>query len=199
MRNVNAIILALVFGIIGGLISTLIVSEIQENENELIENFYLTENAVHVSPHSLRVKMSQGIKDFILVDLRSEEEYNEEHIAGAVNIPAYKSKDKSAYDEVERIVNSFEELPEDKEIIVYCYSLPCMTGRKIGKMLAENEIYVKHLGIGWNEWRYFWNLWNHEYEWNLTNVMDYVAIGNKPGNPKINLTIESCSVGSFGC
>jgi len=39
-----------------------------------------------------------------------------------------------------------------------------MTGRKIGKMLAEKEIYVKHPNIGWNEWRYYWNLWNHELD-----------------------------------
>ena len=199
MKTINIIILALVFGIIGGGISSLIIFKMQESENNLIKNFYLTENAVHVSPHSLRVKMSQGVKDFILVDLRSGEEYDKEHIAGAISIPAYRSKDKSAYDEVDRIVGSFENLPKDKDIIVYCYSMPCMTGRKIGKMLVEHGIYVKHLGIGWNEWRYFWNLWNHEYEWNQTKVMDYIATGDKPGAPKLNMTVEPCSVGGFSC
>ena len=73
-------------------------------------------------------------------------------------------------------MNSFRELRAanpDKDFIVYCYSIPCMTGRKVGKMLVDHDIYVKHLGIGWNEWRYFWTLWNHAHEWNQTNVMDY--------------------------
>ena len=133
----------------------------QEPTNEeLIKNFYLTENAVHVSPHSLRTKIMKGqTGDYVLVDLRSQEEYEREHIITAVNIPAYKDPNTSAYDEKDRIIGAFRALPKDKDVIVYCYSTPCMTGRKIGKMLAENGIYVKHLGIGWNEWRYFWNLW----------------------------------------
>ena len=45
----------------------------QEPTNEeLIKNFYLTENAVHVSPHSLRTKMMKGqTGDYVLVDLRA--------------------------------------------------------------------------------------------------------------------------------
>lgn len=49
-----------------------------------------------------------------------------------------------------------------------------MTGRKVGKMLAKEGIYVKHLGIGWNEWRYDWKSWNHPHEWDITNPMDYI-------------------------
>lgn len=58
------------------------------SKEELIKNFYLTENAVHVSPHSLRRKMDKGEKNYVLVDLRSPQEYEKEHIVGAVNIPA---------------------------------------------------------------------------------------------------------------
>ncbi len=199
MKTVNIVLLALLFGAISGTVSSLVLFKMQDSTNNRIEDFYITENAVHVSPHSLRIKMSQGINDFVLVDLRSEEEYNKEHIAGAVNIPAYKTKEKSAYDEVDRIVKSFKALPEDRDIIVYCYSMPCMTGGKIGKMLAEKGIYVKLLNIGWNEWRYYWGLWNHEHEWNTTDVMDFVSEGEKPGSPRIDINLESCSVGDFGC
>ncbi|NBW39408.1 rhodanese-like domain-containing protein [bacterium] len=145
------------------------------SKKELIKNFYLTEAAVLVSPHHLRKAMMKGKSDFTLVDLRSAEEYRKAHIKGALNIPAYSSPDKSAYDQVERIVGAFRELPQDKDIIVYCYSEPCMTGRKIGKVLAEHGIYVRHLGVGWNEWRYHWTTWNHEHEWSQTKVEDYVT------------------------
>ena len=69
------------------------------------KEFYDTENAIHVSPHGLRKKMTKGETDsFVLVDLRSEEEYTKEHIITAINIPAYKDPDTSAYDDVDRIL-----------------------------------------------------------------------------------------------
>ncbi len=144
--------------------------------------------------------MATGDDSFILVDLRSSEEYEREHITGAINIPVYKTPDESAYDDVNRIVREFSQLSQDKEIIVYCYSIPCMSGRKVGKMLAERGIFVKHLGIGWNEWRYYWNLWNHEHEWQKTNVKDYVTSGKKPGKVNSQTNPNACPIeGNLGC
>lgn len=171
---------------------------VDKTDNDRIKEFYLTENAVHVSPHSVRKKMDKGDNGYVLVDLRSAQEYEKEHVVGAINIPAYKDPEHSAYDEVDRIVGEFAKLPKEKEIIVYCYSMPCMTGRKIGKMLTEHNIYVKHLGIGWNEWRYFWNLWNHDGEAE-SKMEDYVVSGKEPGTPKAQEASNSCSVGEFGC
>ena len=195
------ILLSIIFGGIAGVLSSYAVFNYNShNENELIENFYLTENAVHVSPHSIRKLIDEGQSSFILVDLRSNKEYEKEHIIGAINIPAYKDPDTSAYGDIGRIVSEFSKLPMDKDIIVYCYSIPCMTGRKIGKMLAEHEIYVKHLGIGWNEWRYDWNSWNHEHEWSKTNVKYYIWKGPEPGAPKSKSNSSACPIsGEFGC
>ncbi len=182
------------------LVVVLIFQKLQKRTAEdLIKDFYLTENAVHVSPHHLRKSMSEGqTDDYILVDLRSPEEYEKEHIITAINIPAYKDPNTSAYGDKERIVRQFRELPPDKEIIVYCYSMPCMTGRKIGKMLAENGIYVKHLGIGWNEWRYSWNLWNHDSE-TPTVVENYISTSSEPGIPQAVELPSACGEGEFGC
>lgn len=170
--------------------------------NELISEFYAVENAVHVSPHSLRKAMNAGEQPYTIVDLRSQQEYEKEHIIGAISIPAYSDPDTSAYKDVDRIVNAFRALPKNKDIIVYCYSTACMTGRKVGQMLVEHEIYVKHLGIGWNEWRYYWNTWNHEHEWNITKVEDYIATGKEPGAPKKkeqNSAIPCSLDNNFGC
>jgi len=205
MDVIKLIILSAIIGALaGGAVGYVVAGQLANrpaSQNELIRDFYLTETAVHVSPHSLRKMMDKGEKSFVLVDLRSKEEYDVEHIIGAINIPAYKDKDTSAYDEVDRIVGEFAKLPKNKDVIVYCYSMPCMTGRKIGKMLVEHGIYVKHLGIGWNEWRYFWTLWNHEGEWNSTNATDYIWQGPEPGVPKTNHNSSACSVGGgeFGC
>lgn len=172
----------------------------KKNQNEFIRDFYESENAAIISPHSLRKKMTEKKNDFVLIDLRSEQEYRHEHIIGSINVPAYKTPDKSAYDDKERIIMSFQKIITEnpgKEIIVHCYSSACMTGRKIGKMLSEKGIYVKHLAIGWNEWRYSWNLWNHDGE-APSRVEDYV-VSEALSSEKQENHDGTCTLGDFNC
>lgn len=196
------IILSVIVSIVFGGLSAYAIFNLQnKSSDQLIKDFYLTETAVHVSPHGIRKKIAIGDNSFILVDLRSQQEYEQEHIVGAINIPAYRDPNTSAYGDVERIVNQFAGLDQDKDIIVYCYSIPCMTGRKVGKILADHDIYVRHLGVGWNEWRYFWDMWNHEHEWAVINVDDYVVSGSEPGKALIDgADSASCAIeGELGC
>lgn len=200
MKFSSTILLALISGALAGSVASVIaVQVIPPSQESLIRDFYAVENAVHVSPHGIRKSIQEGKQDFILVDLRSAEEYEKEHIVGAINIPAYRDKDHSDYGAVDRIVNEFRKLQGEKKIIVYCYSMPCMTGRKIGKMLADHDMYVHHLGIGWNEWRHFWQLWNHEHEWAITKAEDYTAVGKEPGSYTGTPIITPCTQGQFGC
>ncbi|KKQ91552.1 MAG: hypothetical protein UU16_C0024G0003 [Candidatus Woesebacteria bacterium GW2011_GWA2_40_7] len=208
MMKLKAIFgITLLSAITGAVIASLATSNLinakKPTAQDLIMDFYQTENAVHVSPHSVRKKMDVGETNYILVDVRSPQEYENEHIIGAINIPAYKDPNtsisiESEKEEKDRIINSFRELGSEKEIIVYCYSMPCMTGRKIGKLLSENNIYVKALGIGWNEWRYNWDLWNHNSE-TPTKVEDYISSGKEPGKPNIKNVFSPCKVGELGC
>ena len=212
LTPLNIILSIMIFTIIGaaiGSITTALILKsqtpkpVQKTQSDYIKEFYEVENAVYVSPHSLRKSMDKGQLEVILVDLRSAQEYEASHIIGAINIPAYSDPNTSAYGEEERIISAFRKLPQGKDIVVYCYSMPCMTGRKIGLMLAKNGIFVKHLGIGWNEWRYFWNLWNHDAE-TPTFVENYIIGGKDPGTPR---KVESapanpftpCTAGQFGC
>lgn len=201
---IKIVILAATVGALVGSGTTFLILRSQKpTKQQLIKDFYLTENAVHVSPHTLRKKMDKGEMDYTLVDLRSSQEYEKEHIIGAINIPTYKDPNNSISldsesKEKERILNQFRQLPKNKDVIVYCYSMPCMTGRKIGKLLAENGIFVKSLNIGWNEWRYFWNLWNHDSE-KPTDAKDYVVSGKEPGKPKTKDSFSPCIVGELGC
>ena len=207
MKKILAIMMiALFFGALGGIAGTYTFMNVVKpsfSQEQLIAEYYASEDAVHISPHSIRKGLDSGDTSFILVDLRSQEEYEREHIISAVNLPTYKDPDNSAYDETERIISSFEKLKAEnpgRNIITYCYSTPCMTGRKIGNLLAQNNIYVQTLNIGWNDWRYYWTLWNHEHEWDKTNVMDYIATGSEPGTPKIRDDIYNCGIeGALGC
>ena len=204
----ETIIFAIVFGALAGGFTAYWASGMQTSEHgdlskeeKLIKEYYAVENAVLVSPHGFRKHMGEETNT-ILVDTRSAEEYSTAHITGAVNIPAYATPDRSDYGAVDRIVGSFKKLQAEnpgKDIIVYCYSTPCMTGRKIGKMLTEHGIYVKHLGIGWSEWRYYWNMWNHDGE-TPVNPEAYITSGPEPGMLNVDLTGKGCPIeGEFGC
>ena len=198
----KVVLISIIVGLLAGGITAYLVVELGEKSQEdLIKEFYDVETATHVSPHGLRKHMGED-PNVIIVDLRSQEEYEEEHIITAVNVPAYKDRDHSDYGAVDRIVSSFKEMQAsnpDAEFIVYCYSTPCMTGRKVGKILADHGIYVKHLGIGWNEWRYHWQTWNHHHEWEITDVMDYVVSGPDPGVIE-GAKKEVCPIeGGLGC
>ena len=61
-----------------------------------------------VSPSELKKLIDSGSKDFVIVDVRDESEYNEGHIPSAINIPAESFAARS------------EVLPKEKKIIVYC-------------------------------------------------------------------------------
>ncbi len=78
-------------------------------------------------------------RDYIFLDVRSEDEYNSGHIKGAVLIP------------VDTLESRLNELPEDKPIIVYCKA-GVRSARAAG-ILVENgftEVYDMDGGI--TEW-----------------------------------------------
>ena len=201
----NTLLLAIVLGILAGGITAYAIVNYRlsqpKNQDDLIKEFYEVETAVHVSPHGMRKHLGEDPNQ-VIVDLRSQEEYETAHITTAINIPAYATPDKSDYGAVERIVGGFEKILEenpDADIIVYCYSGPCMTGRKIGHMLADHGIYVRHLGIGWREWRYYWNMWNHDGETQV-NPEAFITSGPEPGTLDEDLTGQGCPIeGAFGC
>lgn len=194
-----SIVLFTIIGVIFGSITTYFILKNQKpaakTQNELTKEFYDTENAAVVSPHTIRQYIDTGNKNYILVDLRSTPEYETEHIITAINIPAATlSKDE--------VVKQFKKLPKNKEIIVHCYSASCMLGRETGKLLSDNGIYVKEMNIGWSEWRNFWSLWNPGEDPSIGT--NYIVSGKQPGSPApITPTpgglITPCKQGELGC
>ena len=182
----KTIFIAAVMGAVAGTAAWFIMNMTGQPQDTVeIANFYKTEVAVMVSPHGLRKKLaSKNTSHFVIVDVRSKEEYEDEHIVTALSVPAYTDKENTIHIEEKDIVAQFKKIQDKnkgKDIIIYCYSHVCMTGKKIGKLLSENNIFVKELGIGWNEWRYDWESWNYPHEWKETDVMDYISKGAEPG------------------
>lgn len=82
----------------------------------------------------LKAKIDAGDTSFLLIDIRSAEDYAKGHIKGAVNIPFAK------------VGEYLDKLPADKEIIEYCY-----TGQTAGQTVAIMNMYglkAKSLNLG---------------------------------------------------
>ena len=79
-------------------------------------------------------------EDYIILDVRTQDEYNEGHLDKALLIPV---------DDLEKVV---DELPEEKPIIVYCRS--GVRSRKAAEILVENgfsKVYDMGGILGWQE------------------------------------------------
>lgn len=159
-------------------------------KKDLFLEYYRTENAVAVSPHDLKMEMDKGLKDTIIVDLRSKWEYDKEHIVGAISIPWIDATDKDAESQKSRIVSEFRKLPSDKRIIVHCYTHYCMLAKHVWLMLAEQGISVHELNIWWNEWRNEWDLWNGKgtSEWlDITKYIEWSEVKKWTGQTQSGL------------
>ena len=73
-----------------------------------------------------------GYEDFVhlkdkalVVDVRSPEQYEKEHIPGAVNLP------------LDQLEEKLDQLPRDKPIVVYCGSSRCTASLKAARLLSE--------------------------------------------------------------
>lgn len=159
---------------------------VAHTKEETIAEYYKAEVATSVSPHTLRLEMDKANTSFVVVDLRAKAAYAQGHITGAINIDA-------SIDNKEEIVQQFKNIPEGKVVVTYCYTSACMLSRQIGNLLAENGVYVKHLTIGWVQWKYEWKSWNSPNEWN-TNPEDYITVGEQPGTVvKRTENLSSCT------
>lgn len=185
----NPAFLSFLFGVVGVLVGIYISRFLPENDNQRVYNFYHDEMAVSVSPTTLKKWIDTKDESYVLVDLRSATEYAKEHFATAVNIPASSMK-------AEEIVAAFKDLPQGKEVVVHCYSAYCTLGRQIGKLLSENDIFVKELNIGWSELRYHWDMWNPGAK--VTDGEKYIIKGTESSTSATPLP-SPCVTGEFGC
>ena len=172
-KNCNCIPKILWIIIIGNLVITLALTlHITSPSDKTLKTLhYETETAVLVSPHALREDMEHGENPYVIIDTREPEHYKLGHITGAINIPP----DNDMVTEFKEIIKKYP----DKEVLIYCYTSVCMRGRKVGKELASNGVYVRELGVGFQEWKNDWKSWN--YEWEKINIQPLITEGEEPG------------------
>ena len=76
-------------------------------------------------------------KDYLFIDVRSEDEYSSGHIEAAIHIP------------VSEIESRLDEIPKEKMIIAYCNGSSCNRSSQAANILIENGFdQVYNLGGG---------------------------------------------------
>lgn len=102
--------------------------------------FYRAKLEYESSPFDLRGTMEKSPDKVCVVDVRSEETFEEGHIPGAKNIP------------LDRIIGELKSLPKNKTIVTYCADITCPASSKAALELAQKGFKVRHLVGGFAEW-----------------------------------------------
>jgi rhodanese-related sulfurtransferase len=90
------------------------------------------------------MEMKENEDDFILVEVLSEQQYNEGHIPEAINIPVTEIEEEAE-----------KHFDKDDKIVVYCSSYTCHASLRATRKLLEMgfEKTVDFIG-GKREWRH---------------------------------------------
>lgn len=96
-----------------------------------------------ISRDELKEKISRG-DDFELVEVLAEDQFEQFHLPGAVNIPGDQLREKAP-----------EVIPDkDREIVVYCTSPACQASPRAAKLLADmGYTNVKDYAGGKQHWK----------------------------------------------
>src|ERR1051325_220179 len=104
-------------------------------------NFYRAKMDAEWGPYDLQHQQESNAANIIVIDTRDAESFAKEHIPGAVNIPT---------DELPRRLN---ELPKDKDMVPYCWSVVCHLATRASLFLAEKGYRVHELAGGIEYWK----------------------------------------------
>lgn len=117
------------------------VSEIQFGDIEQIREEHVGKHSEIKVVHLGEIMQELEAGEAILIDVRPEDEFNDEHIPGAVSLP------------VHLITERFISLPKDKKIVAYCRGPYCVYATEAVAMLNSYGYEACRLEEGIHEWR----------------------------------------------
>jgi rhodanese-related sulfurtransferase/DNA-binding MarR family transcriptional regulator len=107
---------------------------------ELVTSYLRSRDALEAIPaRELLERAQHGL--VTVIDVRPPEEYDQGHIAGALNIP------------LDRLRRHLKELPRNREIVAYCRGPWCVLSYEAVARLRKAGIPARRLEDGLPEWR----------------------------------------------
>jgi len=135
------------------------------------------DGATVFDPYQVTILLDKGELPFLLLDVRSAKEYTKGHIKGAVNVPLYKEVSDIANLKVSEkdFMKKLDEIDSKKKaVVVYAHTRDSKLSHDVSLLVRKHKREVAILGVGWNEWRHFRNLWLPESVWDSTDVENYI-------------------------
>jgi rhodanese-related sulfurtransferase len=106
-----------------------------------LEQYFAMKLAAEWGPFDLKRHLDAKDPDILVVDTRENEYFRGQHIPGAVNIPT------------KEINGRWQEIPKDKTVVLYCWSLTCRLASRAALELARRGYSVKELTGGIEAWK----------------------------------------------
>jgi len=108
--------------------------------SELV-SFYQMKLEAEWGPYDLKKALDDGPERLVVLDTRKPEDYAEEHIPLSVNIP------------MEELESRLNELPKDKAVVPYCWTIVCHLATRAALLLAKKGYTVHELAGGIGTWK----------------------------------------------
>ena len=99
-----------------------------------------------IDPEALRAKLENGA-DVCIVDIRSEEDYEENHIENSENRPI---REALLSGNIEKALAELDDLPDNKELIMVCDA--GVTSTETARQLQDQGKDATALDGGLNAW-----------------------------------------------
>ncbi len=103
----------------------------------------------YITPGEVKENLKNKENDFLLVDIREEDEYKDWNIKGSINLPVNSYISRGNIDELKK---SLASLPKDKEIITICArGINSQVAAEILREMNYKAFYMQKGMKGWNE------------------------------------------------
>lgn len=102
--------------------------------------YFKAKLAYEMTPYALNSLLTKKVTDLLVLDVRSSDMYDANHIPTALNIP------------LPDLAGKLATLPKDKTIVAYCGNMTCALAPKAALVLAEKGFRVMQLTGGMETW-----------------------------------------------
>lgn len=119
-----------------------LVLEVPAADPEVAHRHFASKLSVETDPSDVMLDLQRGQTGFVIVDVRSADDFEECHVEGAINFP---------YRQINAEI--ITRLPKDKLIVVYCWGPGCNASTKAALRLSQLGYRVKEMIGGLEYWK----------------------------------------------
>ena len=106
-----------------------------------VASFFEAKLEAEWGPYDLKRALDTRAADIVVLDTRTADAFDEEHLPQAINIPT------------EQLERRLSEIPRSKDVVPYCWSITCHLATRAALLLARKGYRVHELAGGIGMWK----------------------------------------------